>query len=530
MKLLFSRYAFVSLLTLLVAFNTFAAECDDPKGSEEISRCVGSDLYAADINLNLMYKSLAGSLIGADKDHLRADQLAWLKERNRVCGLTNKETDREKWHEDLMKDFKKAICVTRYSKVRTIELDDMMTQHKFKIAAAAHPQQDYQLTSNKLRESGFWYYEVKVNAGAISRSGSAIIWSGCGEEKTHSAAGVTFRIRPGQNLGETLIGIAIDLEQGKFYHSENGVWQDGEPGSSGGLDIKLGRTYRCGIDSSELVKPLLEKQYLDVNFGERPFIYEPPQKYAPYRGEANWLVGGIDTTGMRTSFDYASFDIKSIPPTLSVMQEYPELKGLKEIDKKYKAVQSQLEIDCGALKADGLATFFVSDRHTYVATSGYPFKIEQQPGLDTVGGRLIKTVCFLSSNKFELPAISAAGNWDAIVSPSPNVRIFESPERRQSKNGYLLVTNKNEMTSYTTVNGEQSKLIVAVSALNCKDLTMHQLIGIRYGDQGNIVGADYYIDESNFPTLPENRKRLIDACASVSSTAITTPSPTVLGR
>ena len=139
--------------------------------------------------------------------------------------------------------------------------------------------------------------------------------------------------------------------------------------------------------------------------------------------------------------------------------------------------------------------------------------------MDTVGGRLLKSICFLSENKFDLPVISVDGRWDALISPSPSIKIFEAPDRRQLKNGYLLVTNKNEMASYAIINGEQSKFIVAVSALNCKDLTMRQLISIRYGDQGNIVGADYYNDENNFPKMPANRNRLVDACAAISSEA-----------
>jgi uncharacterized protein YecT (DUF1311 family) len=501
------------LAVFLTTFSTYAAECDHATNSEAIARCIGSDLYAADENLNLSYKALMESLDAADKAKLRSDQLAWLKERNQVCRLSTRETDREKWYEDLIKDYRKAVCVARYSKSRTVELESMAAQRKYRDAERAHSQKDYQVKADKQYESGQWYYEIKLNPSAIALSGSAVIWTGCGESKSNTAVGATYRIRAGALPSETVIGVAIDLEHGKFYHSINGVWQNGNPGSAEGFDVKLGRTYHCGIDSTELVEPLLKRQYLDVNFGERPFLYERPAHYKPYRGDSVWMMAGANEDGMRLSFDYTSFNLKESRPTMRIMQTYDTLQDLRETNRKFKATQTQMRIDCRASKVDAMSTFYVSENGTYVATARYPLKVDFKPGLDTAGGRLVKSICFLAENKFDLPAIGADGTWDKMISPSAELQIFEAPSRRQFKNGYLLVEQKNETTTSIEMNGQKSNIILAISAMNCSDLSMHRLMAIRYGQHGDVVGVDYFLGENSAPKLPENRKRFADACA-----------------
>ena len=78
------------------------------------------------------------------------------------------------------------------------------------------------------------------------------------------------------------VGFALDLEAGKLYVRRNGAWPRGVPGSSGGMDLKLGRTYRCGADSTALVAPLVEKGFLQLNFGEKAFSYSMPDGYRPF--------------------------------------------------------------------------------------------------------------------------------------------------------------------------------------------------------------------------------------------------------
>jgi hypothetical protein len=182
-------------------------------------------------------------------------------------------------------------------------------------------------------------------------------------------------------------------------------------------------------------------------------------------------------------------------------------------------MQAQMKIDCSTSRVESTAPIFVSAQRTYVAQSGFPMKVEQQSDGDNVGARLVKTLCFLNLHKFNLPDISSAGSWDTLASPVASVKILEAVDRRQSKGDFLLVTNKNEVDADIVMNGEKSNVVVAVSALNCKDLSMKQILGIRYGKSGQVIGADFYIDENNFPRLPPNRKRLVDACAATSPAA-----------
>ena len=512
----------ISLVTLVLAFATAGARaenCNPSSSQTDIAKCVGNDLYDADVKLNLSYQSLMNGLDTAGQVRLKKEQLDWIKERNQVCNLTADDTRSDNWHQELIKNYKKTLCVTRYSKVRTTELENFAQNQRTKSVALAHSQQEYQITSKELRESGLYYFEVKVAQREIARLGSVVIWVGCGESKSNTSAGATLRIRPGANSGDKLIGVALDLDQGKFYHSEDGVWDGSEPGSSKGIDVKLGRPYTCGIDSSELVKPLVEKRMLDVNFGERPFIFHPPETYIPYRGKANWMPIGDPEEGMRVFFDYTSFQPHTVRPTFTSLQEYPTLHESPGTGVQYKGMQAQIKVDCSTSRVESTAPVFVSAQRTYVAQSGFPMKVEQKPNGDNVGARLVKTLCFLNLHKFSLPDISNGGSWETLASPVSSVKIFEAVDRRQSKGDFLLVTNKNVVDADIVMNGEKTNVIVAVSALNCMDLSMKQILGIRYGKNGQVVGADFYFDENRFPQLPPNRKRLIDACAAKSPDA-----------
>jgi len=512
----------ISLVVLALTFAvTFAkAENCNPSSSQiEVTKCFGNDLYDADVKLNLSYQSLMNSLDPIGGARLKKEQISWLKERNQICDLTVTDTQSENWHQTLVQNHKKALCVTRYSKVRTTELENFAQSQKAKSVTLAHSQQDYQITAKELRESGLYYFEVKVAQREISRLGSVVIWVGCGESKSNTGMGVTLRIRPGANTGDKLIGVALDLDQGKFYHSQDGSWDGSEPGSSKGIEVKLGRPYTCGIDSTELVKPLVEKRMLDVNFGERPFIFLPPESYVPYRGKPNWMPIGEPNNGKHVFLDYTSFQLSSDPPTFTSLQEYPTLHESPGTGVQYKGMQSQMKVDCNNSRVENVTPIFVSAQRTYVAQSGFPMKVEQQSD-DNLGARLIKTLCFLNLHKFDLPDISSGGNWETMASPIPSVRIFEAVDRRQSKGDYLLVINKNQIETDVVVNGESSNLVVSVSALSCKDLTLKQIMGIRYGNSGQVIGADFYFDENRFPQLLSNRKRLIDACAAQSSAAV----------
>jgi uncharacterized protein YecT (DUF1311 family) len=81
---------------LLMAFGAHAAQCDDPKTSEDTAQCLGTELRDSDAKINLSYKELINKLGSGDQANLRKEQLAWIKERDAVCGLNTKESNRER--------------------------------------------------------------------------------------------------------------------------------------------------------------------------------------------------------------------------------------------------------------------------------------------------------------------------------------------------------------------------------------------------------------------------------------------------
>jgi uncharacterized protein YecT (DUF1311 family) len=446
-----------------------------------------------------VYQTLLQKVSVSDRSKIEESQRAWIKESDAACRSDAKETDREK-HGSITKNHTETRCIISYSKARTIELNDMMPL----VGGVPHTHKDHLFHSDKERDTGLWYYETILKVGELTRTGDIEVRLVCGESKTHTSVEATIYMDTATAASEALVAVAVDLDRGKFYHSLNGEWQGGAPGSNDGINMKLGRSWQCGIYSTAILDTLLKKQYIDVNFGERPFIYKLPPGYKPFGSEPIWMFGGIGDKDMRLSFDYRSFNIKGDKPSFAARREDPELSTLSESDKKYKAIQYGLEIDC----------------NTKMVQSRGGSKVDQKVGLDNVGGRLIESLCFLKKYNFDLPDIDANDEWEPMLSPSPLIKISEAINRRQYRNGYLLVKQRNDTSIGAEVLGEQSKQLVMISAFNCVDHTMHVLIVARYGDHGNVLGADYYHQNDSAPKLPQNKIRFETACAAMSTARV----------
>ena len=74
--------------------------------------------------------------------------------------------------------------------------------------------------------------------------------------------------------------IALDLDAGKLYVRWDGLWHEGAPGSSGGIDVTPGQQYRCEVETTVLIQPLLMQGLLKLNFGDTQFDYEMPAGYS----------------------------------------------------------------------------------------------------------------------------------------------------------------------------------------------------------------------------------------------------------
>lgn len=294
-----SKVAAIVVLPVMLACSAGqAAVCDDPKSSDEIAQCLGNDLRDADAKINVAYRELMTRLGETERSSLRVAQRAWLRERDAVCGLDAKETDREKWYSALLKDYAKTVCVTKYTRRRTSDLDGLLKQGAGTPQQAAAPKpapsaepalaprQELAFDKRPVtpHSTGKWYFEFKVNYFEAVKIEPMALTIGVTDEK--QLHGVLDNIRGRDARKDSLTyGFAVDLDQGKLYVSRNGQWENGEPGSSRGHELKLGRTYYSFfMVSADSPAPYIERGALAPNFGgDKPMTYALPAGYRPWR-------------------------------------------------------------------------------------------------------------------------------------------------------------------------------------------------------------------------------------------------------
>jgi uncharacterized protein YecT (DUF1311 family) len=284
---------FVLLLSAVVN-GAYADECDDPRSSVQIAECLGRDLRDADAKINSSYKELMGKLKESDKVNLRQTQRNWIKDRDAVCHLDSKESNRERWYQALLRDYAKTVCVTRYTRQRTSELETMLVNLSSPQNAnppqksPAPPAVAYDKKPLTPHSSGKWYFEFAVNYGEVVKIEPCVLSVGVIDAKQGFSTGILDNIRPRHaNKDAVRYGFAVDLDNGKLYISTNGAWESGEPGSNLGFDLKLGRDYFGQFDvSADSMDPYLKRKALVPNFGDSAMIYAVPTGYRPWRNKA----------------------------------------------------------------------------------------------------------------------------------------------------------------------------------------------------------------------------------------------------
>jgi uncharacterized protein YecT (DUF1311 family) len=287
--------AFLAMILLFaVAPSGAQAQCDHPKTSAQRAQCVGDELRGADRTINRVYSDLMKSLTPEDRGTLRNEQRAWIKTRDENCGLTWSKGDREAWLADLLQDYQKTVCVVRLTNDRVQALYSYQKSNTVVPVAAPVATSDstpvYDLFTHEPKAKGKWYFEVKVDEPAIQKLAEATFSAGvvqalASEGATNERGGsygnlITIR-RIDKNVELYTLGFAIDVDNGKLYLSKNGEWYEGNPGSSGGLDLMRGRAYKGQLSSSVSLNPFLSSHLIEVNFGERAFAYHLPDGYSP---------------------------------------------------------------------------------------------------------------------------------------------------------------------------------------------------------------------------------------------------------
>ena len=275
------------------------AQCDNPKTDAARAECIKTELKGSDSTINRTYVELMKSLSPEDRTALRNEQRAWLKTRDERCGITWSKGDRESWFRDLLKDYQKTVCVVRLTNERVEALGSHQKTNS--VAADAEPAPAassdgellYDLQSSESRTRGKWYFEVKVDGPAIQKIAEVTLFIGVEQAQPEQGAanengqatGSFVMIRRNNKTPDSgTLGFAVDLDNGKLYTSQDGAWEGGGPGSAGGLDLLKGRTYKAYLSSSSAVNAFLKARALDLNYGDRAFLYHVPDGYKPLEG------------------------------------------------------------------------------------------------------------------------------------------------------------------------------------------------------------------------------------------------------
>jgi uncharacterized protein YecT (DUF1311 family) len=284
-------------ISLLIATPAIAGSCDAPQTNTEIAACLQTELRDSDLKINQTYQALMRQLDEAKKLDLRTEQRAWLKQRDTACQLDSKESDRERWMQAILKDYTKTVCVVRFTRSRVAELDRMLASRAAPASAPApapaptpapttRPTLEdndlYEVNASIRHSRGKWYCEFQINIGEIARTAETTLAIGFVNPGGGMAGRLVNIRRRDREMPIARLGLALDVDDGKVYSRANGNWIGGAPGSAQGLDVKLGREYGARVVSSVAMNELVDKQLIQINFGEKPFAYPMPSGYRPF--------------------------------------------------------------------------------------------------------------------------------------------------------------------------------------------------------------------------------------------------------
>lgn len=253
-------------------------------------------LETADAGINDVYKNLINSLPAEQGHKLRQEQRKWMKQRNNICKLGVASTQKRDWLATLSLDKTKAACVLGALESR---LRDLRVYQIAPFTDGEKLIERRELTFPIGHSTGKWYVEVEFLAKNYDKLGPFIMQVGASTQSSLNGMEIN-----GKNMAYTAgsddwyrVGLAIDLDNGKVYWSENGKWKSGEPGSSGGSDLKLGQSYSFRVKSSgPSLSHYVDAGSIQINAGATPFKYPIPAGYFPYYSPSlsSATVPGID--------------------------------------------------------------------------------------------------------------------------------------------------------------------------------------------------------------------------------------------
>lgn len=493
--------------------------------------CLARDVHDADAKMDGLYQSLLKKSPQEAKSRIEASQRAFVKERDELCLLDSGKLGREMWFREMEKSENLMLCEMRYFNPRIAQLEKLLaaigsasppgaaSQYLTDDALKFHSaNEEYFLASRNVHKHGRWYFEVTVNGSALSSlpGQQAIAFQmACGNTVQNKGNGWLAYSSASDNRDSAVFSIALDLDKNRIYVGQNGTWLNGKPGVSGGGETLGGYYYFCGIVSMQRIGELLANNVINVNFGEHAFVFDPPKTFQPFFSRPAWF--DAKDSDISVSIDYNSIDLSGAEPTFLTRNDFREQhKTLGGTG--YKTIYGQFEVDCSTM------TFRqVSLGNAYDRDAEYAFSADMRAtppitaaslGPDSHVGSAAKTMCFLKKNGLPMPQLNTDGKWDSIPSPMPTMHIFEAPDQRVFKNGYMLIKVKNEFTAPMENYGKPGETNIGITAHACEAQTANRILMVRFDSQHHVIGGAFYDEGDALPRLPENRKRYFDGCQS----------------
>lgn len=505
--------------------------CDWPQIHDAPMTCLLQEIRDLEKNLDLSYHELMSSLKEDQQDKLRAEQRAWLNARNAKCGIDEKKSNRSLQFATLAGEHNKSFCVIHEIRERIVQIKQMTAKElsirskQNPLAPPATALSDFLHIIPVSKKSGKWYFEVSLNRTGIAKSQEHLeaswptnIWIGCATTEADYDIGTLVHIPANDKRVPETIGFAIDLDNGKMYIHQNGRWRDGPPNEATGKKIRQGQSYVCAIDSTVATRPLLDSKQLQLNLGESPFRYAPPGNFKAFHQGFLWIQAG-ETDDRRLYFDYRPLQQDAALGAAFVKEEFFSPRDSGDGLPNHTSRIAQVDIDCNSEEITERSLTLLANDGIAVAQIHRPRGADHRPGLDTVGGRFVKSVCFLRKHQINLPPPDIQERWEEMQSPMPSIKIMEAVERRQSKNGLLVIKQLNETAVPVEIFGKASRKLVAISALDCNDIASSPIARVRYGEMGTPIGIDFF-DEKNSIRLEKNKLRFSNACVSFGQSSV----------
>lgn len=532
------KFVLYGFLTAMTAWSnqTFAENCSGHGMIDKAAvACLSQDLHTEIAELTQQYQSLMQLLPESAQKLLKENQQAWIKKRDSACLLDSRKLGQDAWLGKLERSDDLMLCAMKYVRNRSGQLDQWASDVKtgdigsvskqMSLTAsdwALHPNDhdaEYQMLTKNSHKRGLWYLEATINGDAISKltgKKSTALEIMCVDPAQKKGNGWLAYSGESDFHESTVIGIALDLNRGKIYVGQNGAWLNGMPGKSGGGDVLLGGDFVCGIHSMLPIEDLVNKDIININFGENHFVYDAPKGYQPFYSRPTWFH--VEDSELTLSVDYKSIDLSGAKPTALFRNDFRDMQTLSE-GGQYQTAYSQIEVDCTSMQLKPVWSSNYANSNSVsaigVKTGSASTDSVESLGKNSFAGGLAKTLCFLKKNGFDLPSLNSAEKWDSMASPNPGIRIFEAVGARQFKNGFMLVKQKNEFTADVAQYGAKvGNLSMGITAYDCNRQTANQIFAARFDDHGLVLNGGFYSDDDARPKLPENRKRFADACMS----------------